>query len=106
VSDKLVTVDHRPAWQSRARCRGMSPELFYPERGQNSDVAAAKAVCRECPVLEDCRAWGIAHEKNGIWGGLTERERRKARRELGIRFRGIAADPSYFLSAPRERRSA
>jgi WhiB family redox-sensing transcriptional regulator len=63
-------------WQDRAACRGVDPDVFFPERG--GPVAEAKAVCRSCPVIEACREAAI-HEKFGIWAGQSERERRKIR---------------------------
>ena len=67
------------AWQSRANCMGVDPELFFPERG--ASTREAKEVCRGCTVRNDCLEYALANgEKFGIWGGLSERERRKVRR--------------------------
>src|SRR5579862_3178535 len=66
-------------WQSRANCMGVDPDLFFPERG--SSTREAKEVCRGCVVREDCLNFAIANgEKFGIWGGMSERERRRVRR--------------------------
>jgi WhiB family redox-sensing transcriptional regulator len=66
-------------WQSRANCMGVDPELFFPERG--SSTREAKEVCRGCVVREECLEYALAHgEKFGIWGGMSERERRRVRR--------------------------
>lgn len=68
------------SWHEKARCKGWDPEIFYPDRGVPS--ASAKAVCRECPVQPDCLDYAISRdERFGIWGGLSERERRKMYRE-------------------------
>lgn len=67
-----------------ARCRGMDPEFFFPERGQST--AAAKAVCASCPVVVECLQEALdtpSHKDGGIWGGTSERERRYIRR-LGV----------------------
>jgi WhiB family redox-sensing transcriptional regulator len=67
------------SWQARANCMGVDPDLFFPERG--ASTREAKEVCRGCVVREDCLEYAIANgEKFGIWGGLSERERRKIRR--------------------------
>ena len=70
-------------WRDRAACRGVDPELFFPEssdeplvRGQ---VAAAKAVCRVCPVRDRCLADALLRLPHGIAGGLTGQERRRVR---------------------------
>ena len=66
-------------WQTRANCMGVDPDLFFPERG--ASTREAKEVCRGCVVREDCLEYALANgEKFGIWGGLSERERRRLRR--------------------------
>jgi len=66
----------RPTWQHDALCRGMNPDLFHPIRGES--CAEAKAVCAGCPVSEECLDHALAHnERAGIWGGMSEKERRK-----------------------------
>jgi WhiB family redox-sensing transcriptional regulator len=70
------TVSDRPAWQRQANCRGCDPALFYPGRGETSKEA--KAVCDGCVVRADCAEFGL-HERFGVWGGLSERERRRIR---------------------------
>lgn len=75
---ELFKVENRD-WQSRANCMGVDPELFFPERG--SSTREAKEVCRGCVVREDCLEYALANgEKFGIWGGMSERERRRVRR--------------------------
>jgi WhiB family redox-sensing transcriptional regulator len=75
---------HDGEWQSRANCMGVDPDLFFPERG--ASTREAKAVCRGCVVREDCLDYALANgEKFGIWGGLSERERRRLRRERALR---------------------
>jgi WhiB family redox-sensing transcriptional regulator len=74
------------AWQDRAVCKGANPDLFFPERGSSTKVA--KAMCKgspidghdPCPVRRDCLLFAIhTGEKFGIWGGMSERERRRLR---------------------------
>jgi WhiB family transcriptional regulator, redox-sensing transcriptional regulator len=70
-------------WQRYANCLGVDPDLFFPERG--ASTREAKEVCRGCVVREDCLEYAITHsEKFGIWGGLSERERRRIRRERAL----------------------
>jgi WhiB family transcriptional regulator, redox-sensing transcriptional regulator len=70
-------------WQSRANCMGVDPDLFFPERG--ASTREAKEVCRGCVVREDCLEYALANgEKFGIWGGLSERERRRLRRQRAM----------------------
>lgn len=67
-------------WRARAACRGADTNLFFPERGEST--AAAKAVCAGCPVASECLDYALdTLEHHGIWGGLSERERRKVRRQ-------------------------
>lgn len=68
------------SWQTKANCMGVDPDLFFPERG--ASTREAKEVCRGCVVREDCVEFALANgEKFGIWGGLSERERRRLRRQ-------------------------
>ena len=68
------------AWQMDANCRGLDPNLFFPERG--GEYREAVAVCAECRVREECLEWALEHhEIHGIWGGLPERQRRLLRRQ-------------------------
>ena len=81
-------------WLGQANCMGVDPDLFFPERG--SSTREAKEVCRGCVVREDCLDYAIArNEKFGIWGGLSERERRKVRRVRA----GVVVPPARFGSA-------
>ena len=67
-------------WRALAACRGVDPEIFHPS--DEDDPSAAKAVCAECPVRESCLEHALAvREKHGVWGGLTERERRRVLRQ-------------------------
>lgn len=68
------------AWTLRAACLDMPDAVFYPERGE--DIRRAKRICRTCPVIVECLEYAVAHnERFGVWGGLSERERRRLRRE-------------------------
>ncbi|MDA8312001.1 MAG: WhiB family transcriptional regulator [Actinomycetota bacterium] len=68
-------------WRKRAACRGIDVEIFFPET-EDADVEAAKAVCETCPVREACLEHALAHrEREGVWGGTTERERRRILRQ-------------------------
>ena len=74
----LLNRDAR-AWMDRANCHQVDPDLFFPERG--ASTREAKEVCRGCVVREDCLEYALANgEKFGIWGGLSERERRRLKR--------------------------
>jgi WhiB family redox-sensing transcriptional regulator len=67
-------------WRARARCRGADPELFHPGRGE--DTTEPKRICAGCAVREPCLDYALANgERFGIWGGLSERERRRLRRQ-------------------------
>jgi len=67
------------SWQDYANCRGADADLFFPERG--ASTRKAKAICAQCEVRVDCLDFAIRNgEKFGIWGGMSERERRRVRR--------------------------
>ena len=66
-------------WQDRALCAQTDPEAFFPEKG--GSTREAKKVCLTCEVREDCLEYALMNdERFGIWGGLSERERRKLKK--------------------------
>jgi WhiB family transcriptional regulator, redox-sensing transcriptional regulator len=68
-----------PDWQERALCAQTDPEAFFPEKG--GSTREAKRICSGCEVRAECLEYALAHdERFGIWGGLSERERRRLRR--------------------------
>lgn len=70
--------------RSKGACVGVDPDLFFPAQGEST--AKAKAVCARCPIRAACAEWAItAPEKFGIWGRLSERERRVERKRRGLR---------------------
>ncbi|MFE7675811.1 WhiB family transcriptional regulator [Streptomyces albidoflavus] len=71
-------------WRYSAVCREEDPELFFPIGNTGPallQVEEAKAVCRRCPVMEQCRQWALeVGQDDGVWGGLSEDERRAMKR--------------------------
>ena len=66
-------------WQERALCAQTDPEAFFPEKG--GSTREAKRVCLTCEVRDECLEYALANdERFGIWGGLSERERRKLKK--------------------------
>ncbi len=97
----MAEISHLPGpliekweWQYEGACRDLDTEMFFHPEGERGPsrrrrAAEAKKVCAICPVLEECRAHSIAaREPYGIWGGLTEEERRR-----------IVRDPANFARA-------
>ncbi|MEQ3550722.1 WhiB family transcriptional regulator [Pseudonocardia nematodicida] len=71
--------DEVPDWQERALCAQTDPEAFFPEKG--GSTREAKRICSGCEVRAECLEYALAQdERFGIWGGLSERERRRLRR--------------------------
>jgi WhiB family redox-sensing transcriptional regulator len=69
-------------WRKRAACRGIDVEVFYPDPDDDADAEPAKAVCEVCPVRQACLEHALANrEREGVWGGATERERRRIVRQ-------------------------
>ncbi|WP_447004256.1 WhiB family transcriptional regulator [Saccharothrix isguenensis] len=66
-------------WQERALCAQTDPEAFFPEKG--GSTREAKRICLGCEVRSECLEYALQHdERFGIWGGLSERERRKLKK--------------------------
>lgn len=93
IVDKSITVSASPVepdenWLDYANCTGVDAKLFYPDRGEST--REAKEVCRGCEVRHDCLEFALQNgEKFGIWGGLSERERRRIRRQRSQIARSI-----------------
>ena len=67
------------AWQSESLCAQTDPEAFFPEKG--GSTRDAKKICGSCEVRAECLEYALQNaERFGIWGGLSERERRKLRK--------------------------
>lgn len=76
---ELEPVEGELAWQVDALCAQTDPEAFFPEKG--GSTRDAKRVCESCVVRRDCLDYAMENdERFGIWGGLSERERRRLRR--------------------------
>jgi WhiB family redox-sensing transcriptional regulator len=81
-----------PAWTRDALCAQVDPELFFPDKGGSDRAAKAKAICAKCPVRRECLEYALACESgaagvrtsypSGIYGGLSEHQRRRLRRNL------------------------
>jgi len=64
------------SWSKRAACRGLDPVVFFP--ATDDEAQPAKVICDACDVRELCLDHALGHrEREGVWGGCTERERRR-----------------------------
>jgi WhiB family redox-sensing transcriptional regulator len=69
-------------WRSAGLCRGSDPLVFYPPSEDDSLAEEAKMICSMCAVRQPCLEFALTtREKHGVWGGLTERERRRVLRQ-------------------------
>lgn len=74
-------ISEEDQWQERALCAQTDPEAFFPEKG--GSTREAKRICMGCEVRDECLDYALAHdERFGIWGGLSERERRRIKRGI------------------------
>ncbi len=68
------------AWQNQALCRGVDTDVFFP--ATDEEAGEAKEICGACPVRETCLEHALTvREREGVWGGATERERRRIIRQ-------------------------
>jgi WhiB family redox-sensing transcriptional regulator len=71
----VLDLEERP-WAAYASCRSADPNLFFSPREE--DVTSAITICHGCPVSRECLAWALeSRVRYGIWGGMTERDRRR-----------------------------
>lgn len=69
-------------WQDQALCAQTDPEAFFPEKG--GSTREAKRICKACAVRDECLEYALEHdERFGIWGGLSDRERRRLKKQIG-----------------------
>jgi WhiB family transcriptional regulator, redox-sensing transcriptional regulator len=67
-------------WRQHAACRGLDPEIFYP--ATEEEAVVAKAVCEVCSIRQACLEHALgSRERDGVWGGATEEERRRIIRQ-------------------------
>ena len=84
----------RQEWHDRAACRDENdPAAWFPHSTEYETAAYAKAICATCPVRGECLDAGIT-EEFGIWGGLSERARRRLRKQRKITARTYLTDPA------------
>jgi len=68
---------HRPRWQRDAACRGHDIDIFFPTRGQPTELA--RAICSTCIVADACREWALAQPDHGVIAGMSGKQRRRLR---------------------------
>ena len=68
------------AWMDQGLCREVGGDIFFPEAG--TDNRQAIAVCRRCPVSSECLDYALRSRVSGIWGGTSDRDRRRLRRSV------------------------
>lgn len=82
IPQTFPSVAPAPEWAHRAACLDADPEVFFPEKGRRDAADEAKAICAECPVAWECLEYALANNEGwGVWGGLSERERRRLRHQ-------------------------
>lgn len=75
----MITIFNDQPWVGEAVCTSVDPEIFHPEKG--GSTKEAKIVCAACPVATLCLQWALDHdERFGVYGGYSERERRRIKR--------------------------
>ena len=81
MTDEDWTLEPPQPWMANSICPSTDPELFFPPKGRGDRARWAKWVCQQCPPVNDCKTYALEHpELDGVWGGTTERERRKIRK--------------------------
>lgn len=73
-------------WRNDAACKGSPAVWWFPEAREAESESKALNICKGCPVIEQCLYYGLRREQYGIYGGKTETERMRMRKELGINF--------------------
>lgn len=84
LKDEILFPTSPRQWKRQAQCLEMETEMFFPSRGDSpAGLKKARKTCSKCRVSEECLAYALSNaEAFGIWGGLTERERRLVKQRL------------------------
>jgi WhiB family transcriptional regulator, redox-sensing transcriptional regulator len=106
----MTEMDNRAGWWSRAACASADPELFFPISYSGPalrQVMRAKAVCARCEIQRECLRYALeAGSIQGVWGGMTEEERRRlVRRERRPRVRPLARSAGVPVRVPEAARA-
>jgi WhiB family transcriptional regulator, redox-sensing transcriptional regulator len=97
-SEKASSLRMGTSWMDRARCRNVDPEVFFPSDGMG--VREAQRYCAECLVRESCLEYALEnHIQHGVWGGMSER----ARRRIAHRRLRALARPATVPTSTRQR---
>lgn len=79
IAEHIAEWIQGPDWHADALCRQVGGDEWFPEKGSSS--REAKKVCASCPVTSECLQYALDHDQRfGIWGGVSERERRKLKK--------------------------
>ena len=79
---KTVSGPAAQKWRAIGLCKGSDTMVFYPPSDDDSLAEEAKTICSMCAVKKPCLEFALnTREKHGVWGGLTERERRRVLRQ-------------------------
>ena len=95
TTSRSLSLSAAPAdWRAESACRDTDPDLFFPVGTTGpaiEQIENAKAVCRQCDAQRDCLEFALAtNQDSGIWGGTSEEERRKLRKQYAARQRRTA----------------
>lgn len=103
MSYSPTSLPRNPDWRDDAECRradcNIDPELFHPAGTTGpwiAQIEEAQAVCRTCPVMQQCAQWALDNRESGIWGGMTDQDRVNWRRRMA-RERAAAEKPLPVL---------
>ncbi|HUD08250.1 MAG TPA: WhiB family transcriptional regulator [Candidatus Saccharimonadales bacterium] len=80
---QVLSLKETPGWRQKAACKGLDPEIFYPRKDSENDMALS--VCEDCHVWVDCLRFAIKyHQDQGVWGGCTETQRARMIKKFKI----------------------
>ena len=81
-----------PRFYENPACATVGGDFWFPEKSDGTsnsvEMLMAKSICNRCPHRIECAEWGVEKERYGIWGGLTEKQRRLVRQQQNITLRG------------------
>jgi hypothetical protein len=91
----MKRIEYRDVEWGEALCKNASTKQYYdlPPSQAPKVYRDLRKICQDCPILNECFAWSVAHEEYGFWAGMPERERWSVRKKMNIRLETLTAHP-------------
>ena len=93
----MKRIQYQDVKWSEALCQNVATKQYYdlPPNQAPSIYPSLRKICQDCPILNECFAWSVAHEEYGFWAGMPERERWAVRKKMNIKLESLTVHPHF-----------